>query len=66
MTHNQQIIKFLMPPGRRINAEKFYRMTRSHCLRSRISDIKKMNYTVISEIVCNKKTKTHYAEYFFQ
>jgi hypothetical protein len=66
MTQNEQIIKWLMAPGRSITPMQALRKFNCWSLSSRASDIKRKGYPIKSELVKDKKTGKTYAKYFFQ
>ena len=64
MTQNEQIVKWLTPPGRTITPLQALRKFNCWALSSRASDIKKKGYPIESELV-RRNGKT-FAKYFFK
>lgn len=65
MTQNDQIIKFLSPPGRKLTRLTCFQRFGFMTLNSRAPEIRAKGYPIISRLITNKQG-VRYSEYYFR
>jgi len=64
MSHREQILKFLTPPGRTLTSWQAIQKWRCTRLSARVDEINKSKtHHIHSELIWDKKNKVHYSKY---